>query len=191
MADNLSSLSKPELIDLVEDLQKTNGVLERKVIWLKTLTRNSTGQNAELYILELLNGIPSIRNDGHDMIVRGGKLLEVKGSDCSHFKVNKGDYHRWTWHNFLGSGGNKTYHRLILVGEPDKKYIETYKDKKAPFVIFDVPFEWANDFANNKKTKKFSFHLQSKKGGAKGIHLRKMWEFEVTREELISRYKLG
>ena len=59
MADNLSSLSKPELIDLVEDLQKTNGVLERKVIWLKTLTRNSTGQNAELYILELLNGIPS------------------------------------------------------------------------------------------------------------------------------------
>jgi hypothetical protein len=190
MADNLPSLSKPELIVLVKDLREENGRLERKVSWLKRLIRNSTGENAELSIAELLNAMHSEKNDAHDMTVRDGKLLEVKGSLCNHFNVKKGDYWRWTWHNFLGSGGNKTYDRLILVGEADKKYIETYRDKKAPFVIFDVPFKWASDVAREKKTVKFAFHLQTKLSGAKSARCREIWKFEVTREELISRYKV-
>ena len=176
----------------MKELQKTNGLLERKAIWLKSLIRNSTGQNAELYIVELLNGMPSTKNDGHDVTVRGGKRLEVKGADINIFR-NKGsinDGRRWTWHNFLGVGGAKTYDNLILVGEIDKNYIKDYKDKKSEFVIFDIPFEWAKDFASRKKTKIFTLHLQTKITGSRGIHLREIWQFEVTREALISKYKV-
>ena len=185
MADNLSSLSKPDLIRLVKDLQVT-------VRWLKRLIRSSTGENAELYIVELLNGSPSIKEAAHDLTVRGGKRVEVKGSDLNTFR-NKGsinDYRRWTWHNFLGSGGAKVYHRLILVGEPDKKSSMTYKDKDAPYVIFDVPFKWAYDVAKEKKSARFAFHLQGRSSSAKGARSREIWQFEVTREELVSRYKL-
>ena len=184
MADNLTSLSKPELIGLVEEL-------ECKVSWLKKLIRNSTGQHAEVYVTELLNGVPSIKNDAHDITVRGGMRLEVKGSAVNTFR-NKGstnDGRRWTWHNFLGVGGAKTYHSLILVGEADKKSLTTYEDKDAPYVIFDVPFKWACAVAKEKKSARFSFHLQARRSAAKGARSREIWQFEVTREQLVSRYR--
>lgn len=191
MVDNLLTRSKSELIDIIKDLQKKIQENKDYVNWRKRLSRGTTGENAEIYIADLLNGKPSIKEAAHDMTVRGGMRLEVKGSVVNIFR-NQGsinDGRRWTWHNFLGSGGAKTYHSLILVGEADKESLTTYKDKDAPYVIFDVPFKWACAVAKEKKSARFAFHLQARRSAAKGTHSRAIWQFEVTREQLVSKYR--
>jgi hypothetical protein len=45
--------------------------------------------------------------------------------------------YRWAWAKPFGESGNKSYDRLILVGEVDGRYGYLGKDT----VIFDVPFD--------------------------------------------------
>ena len=154
---------------------------------------NSTGKEAEDYVCRLLGAKATERNADHDFVI-GRRRFEIKGSKCNLFYPGPDQtysYSRWTWHNFLGVGSKKTYHRLILVAEADPSRKATYRDKRSPYVIFDLPFAFAKKIASERARAdgRFAFHLISHREGAKSSVLcREMWKFEVTRAELKQRY---
>ena len=154
---------------------------------------NSTGKTAEDYVCRLLGVKSTERNADHDFVI-GRRRFEIKGSKCClgySGADRKHSFVRWTWHNFLGSSHQKTFHRLLLVGEADETRRDTYLDKKSPYVIFDVPIEFAREIAASRKNYggRFTFQLFTHRAGAKTSQLcQRMWEYEVTRAELKKRY---
>lgn len=152
---------------------------------------NSTGTLAEDYVCKLLGGKATERNADHDLVI-GRRRFEIKGSKCNMFYSGVYSYTRWTWHNFLGIGSKKTFHRLILVGEADPAHRSTYRDPRSPYVIFDVPVSFAKEVAASRARygSIFTFQLISHRDGAKTSALcKKMWDYEVTRSELKDRYR--
>ena len=137
-------LSNPQLLRLVERLQKKVEVLEAqlKVLSMRKVATdrhaaNHTGRAAEFFVAELLNAKATVRNADHDLIVKGKRRLEVKGSACNTFNTGKYWYRRWTWHNFMGVGKQqKSFHRLILVGEAPEDLRNEYLDPLSPYAIF-------------------------------------------------------
>jgi hypothetical protein len=181
-------------------LQKRIERLEAEVARLKAHRErasrhaaNSTGKEAEDYVCRLLGAKATERNADHDFVI-GRRRFEIKGSKCNLFYNDAAQtyaYCRWTWHNFLGVGSKKTYHRLILVAEADPSRKDTYQDKRSPYVIFDLPFAFAKKIAAERAQAdgRFAFHLISHRDGARSSALcQEMWKFEITRAELKQRY---
>ena len=119
-AREVTGLTATQLIRLVERLQKKIALLERQMRILAkekcVVDRheaNLTGRTAELFVERLLNATATKRNADHDLVVRGRRRLEVKGSACNSFSSGKYWYRRWTWHNFMGVGKQqKSFNRL-------------------------------------------------------------------------------
>lgn len=206
-SDNLEKVSlrqcrkeNSRLARRIVQLEKINLRLLEDIAMHKALrepanrhSSNSTGQEAEEYVCKLLGTNKTERNADHDFVI-GRKRFEVKGSKCNLFysgKNRKHAYYRWTWHNFLGVGRNKTYNRLILVGEADLARQNSYRDRRSPYVIFDVPIAFAKKIVEQRviTNNRFAFHLISHRAGAKTSRLcQQMWDFETTRAELKKRY---
>ena len=198
----LTSLTKAELIQRVRRMEKQALVLEEQIAALSRqplVTHKHegavTGKAAEEFIAELLAGESTTRNAGHDLIVKGGQRVEVKGSKCNTFKntADGPDRQSWTWHNFLGVGKQmKTYHRLILVGEAPPEHCTEFRDPMSPFVIFDVPIRIARQIASERRDERglFAYRLMARPSSAKSSRWnRVLWTYEVTRDELIARYR--
>ena len=193
MADNLTSLSKPELVGLVKDLRNANQVLRGRVLLLEKHASNSTGFEAEQFVAKLLNVDLTKRNAGHDLATQNGRKIEIKGSKSNVMMIGAYQYRRWTWHNFLGIGKKpKIYDNLILVAQADPDCRSEYRDKTSDYVVFDVPFDWGKALSQEraKYNGRFSFPLMAKPSSAKSRRGLELWGFEVTRKELVSKYTL-
>ena len=193
-------LSRLQLLQLVGRLERRVKTLEAQVEILakeKPATdrhqANITGQSAEIFVAKLLNAEATLRNADHDMIVKNGLRLEVKGSACNTFRSGKYWYRRWTWHNFMGIGKQqKFFHRLILVGEAPDDLREEYLDPLSPYVIFDLPFSFAQRIAADRSDERghFAFGVIASPDSAKSsASNRELWRHQVTQEQLISEYR--
>lgn len=192
-------LSPAQLRKLVERLHKKVGLLEAQIAILSKQriptdkhSANHTGRAAEVFVGELLNAKATVRNADHDLIVKGKRRLEVKGSACNTFNSGKNWYRRWTWHNFMGVGKQqKTFHRLILVGEAPEDLRNEYLDPSSPYVIFDLSLAFAQRIAAERSNDRglFAFHVLARPGSAKSsASNRELWRYQVTRADLIARY---
>lgn len=174
----------------IQQLERQLATLTQQVRLASRHTSNSTGKQAEDFVCHLLGAKPTERNADHDLVI-GRRKFEVKGAKCAACRVGDYFYNRWTWHNFLGIGKKKTFHRLILVGEADKQNQDTYRDPGSPYVIFDISMAFAQQIAESRANYggRFTFQLFTKRGGAKSSKLcQEIWKYEITRVELQQRY---
>lgn len=171
---------------------------------LDLMTNYEKGVFLEKWIAELLKGatrcdIDDVQTTRHnhrvDVVLTRKKdretlTLEVKFSKLgpqSHCPSSR----RWTWGPFRGADGKKSYDRLILVGEPDLRYKERYKDQSvhAQYVLFDIPAKRASEISYSGGGR----HLNSNPDGVqkwKHICHELYNQWQVSEADLLKRFEL-
>ena len=183
--------SPDKLVKLMEENARLKTEIQRlreELAFHKRHTRGHTAQDGERYLRRLLGGSLSLHNAGHDLVV-GRTRFEVKSSECASADNKKAlSTLRWTWHKLLGSGGNKSFDRLILLGRVDPRHVANYADRRAPYVIFDIPAREARRLMDNAahsfiQVSTNPLSQRTEKG-------RLLWSYQITRAELRERYRL-
>ncbi len=130
------------LLERISSLERENAELKKEVEDLKEVVEfhrltptQAQGRKGETFIATLTRGVRTGYREPHDVTVNNGDRLEVKMS-----RVTKPNSYtrRWNWHNVLGSGHNKEYEFLILLGEKDPVWRDQYPPD-LQYVIFLVP----------------------------------------------------
>ena len=139
--------------------------------------------SVEYQIARLIGGTLSDGLAAHDMVCARGKKFEVKFS-----RINAGTIYskRWSWGHPLGAGGAKRFHRLILVGEVDTRYVSRYLDPKSPYVIFDVPFAAVRRLMRKDPIIQINTNPEPTSSSAAILLFAR---FQITRRDLKARYK--
>jgi hypothetical protein len=125
--------------------------------------------------------------DRVDVIIPGHDLrLEVKYSN-SHLAVRHSITRRWSWLDLFGRDGGKSYNRVILVGDADPRFVDLYKDRDSPFVMFDLSFEDARKYYNFELG---AIKLSTNPRTARTALANAFYNgFQVTRDELAAKYR--
>ncbi|WP_278378959.1 hypothetical protein [Stutzerimonas kunmingensis] len=189
-------MSIAEDIDLVQALRTRVATLEAENTSLRAkldlFEQHSTlakGIKGERIIVTLLGGTPSAKNAPHDIELKERDLLlEVKYANLN-LAVPHSATQRWVWSKIFGEAGKKNYQRLILVGDIDLRYRESYMDSDSPYVLFDIPYEDAVPLTI--KTGRYrSISLTTNPAKAKSAGAPLFGKYQITFQDLESRYGL-
>jgi len=122
-------------------LSRENRDLRNEINFLRTHPRLASGLRGETLIARIVRGHLSRTGAPYDVIARNGTSLEIKFS--SLLTIRDKTTRRWAWTKIYGELGNKRFKRLVLVGEADPRFSHLYKDPRAPYILFDVPYREA------------------------------------------------
>lgn len=185
-----AAINSPQLTKLREENARLKDEVKRlreELAFHKRHARGHTAQDGERYLRRLLGGSLSSHNAGHDLVV-GRKRFEVKSSECASADNKKAlSTLRWTWHKLFGTGGNKSYDRLILLGRVDVRHAAKYADRSAPYVIFDIPAREARQLMSD--TSSPFIQVSTNPHGQRTEKGRLLWSYQITRAELRQRYQ--
>jgi len=171
----------------VAELERENAVLCAKVTFFERAPWMRDGIRGEQVVAELIGGSTTPVNERFDVLTPSKQVrLEVKYSNLN-LAVAGERTKRWTWANILGFDRAKVFESLILVGDADTRYHHLYRDRETPFIFFDVPYVDLSDVV------RFSPQLiqintnprTARTDVAKALYGR----FQITRDELISKYR--
>lgn len=176
-------MNSHSLHDRIEELERENAALRAKVEFFETCPRLMRGRCGERIVSRATGANPTRTNAPYDLTSLSGDRIEVKFSKVIH--VGSGT-RRWAWNNLLGHGGRKTYDRLILMGESDVS--RDYGDA-SPYVIFDVPFDFAVEQAEIRKTRRYCLTLNTDPRQPRtDVGRRLFGEYRVSVDDLKRRY---
>lgn len=172
----------------VRDLREENQILREQVTFLQGHPTLAKGLKGESIVAKLVRGAMIAGNAPYDILAKRGHFrLEVKYSGLL-VAVRGCKTRRWVWTKTLGESGKKIYDRLILVGLSDQRFSRMYKDRRGPFVLFDVPITevaelsvWAGKYR--------AIHLTTNPLTARSVRAKKLFgDYQVTESVLDARY---
>lgn len=76
----------------------------------------------------------------HDLMI-GALKVEVKYSGLL-VQLDRKQHRvcRWTWSKIFGERGKKQFDYLVLIGEADPRFRDSYKDPASPYVVFILSY---------------------------------------------------
>lgn len=141
-----------ELYTRIDQLEAENRVLVKKNAFLCCNPTIAKGLKGETLVANLLSARRAKNGAGHDVECRSGKvLIEVKYSSLLNLMFGRATK-RWVWSKLFGEGGQKKFHRLLLVGDADERFSKFYFDPSSPYVFFDLPYDAAVDLVGSVKS---------------------------------------
>ena len=170
-------------------LARENDALRRELSFLRAHPKLALGLQGEKLVLSIVNGVASPRGSDCDVITRDGRVrLEIKYS--SLLPMRGKDTRRWAWTKIFGESGTKRFHRLILVGESDGRFLNHYKDPSAPYVFFDVsPWAAARLTKGRQPGRRSVIHLTTNPASIRsGRAVELFHKHQVTARDLERRY---
>lgn len=116
----ISRLSRKELEQAVLELQQ--GFVRLEEINQESDSK-TTGEQAEMYVAQKVNGTLCGRDNRHcDVVSASRHKLEVKFSNLISPNTGGAPLSRvWKWIRLFGEDRGKVYDRLILTGEPTQQ----------------------------------------------------------------------
>jgi len=137
----------------------------------------------------IIKGVLTENNSSYDVDVGQGRIrIEVKYSKLN--KANSSGTLRWAWNKIFGESGNKQFDRLILIGELDRRYMNSYRPFDSDFVIFDVPYEEVSDLTISTNGRYRSIQLTSNPKTAKRSNGSRLYpKYQVNQETIGQRYR--
>lgn len=184
--------SKKRLLNENRQLRDSVASLSAEIVTLKQkidfLTGHATllaGIKGETLISGILKGKMTALTASEDVILKDGKLVEVKYSRLNN-PHRAATTKRWSWSRLFGNGGQKRYDYVVLVGEKDERWSDQYRDPLSPFVIFSVPFESVLDLTVSTDAGRFrAIQLTTNPTKARNSNASALFrDFERTRKEL-------
>jgi hypothetical protein len=103
----------------------------------RTLARGIAG---ERLIADAVSGLLTPHTSAVDVNLPDGRTVEVKQAKVSAGNPARNVGRRWQWQKVFGETNQKMYDVLLLVGEADPAFQNSYLDPAAPYVLFCVPF---------------------------------------------------
>jgi hypothetical protein len=172
--------------DECEKLRQENEHLRSKLIFLEIHPTIARGMRGEKIVAKITKYEKIEGNKSADL-TNSILNLEVKYSKCT--TANKGRPTKvWTWGKIFGTSGKKEYDRLFLVGYADPKYSKLYPDKDSPYVLFDLSYEDATEWAINGGTASKLIKITTNPNAAKSKEFIK--KFCKTSKEIEANYDL-
>jgi hypothetical protein len=149
------------------------------------------GLRGEAIVAKLVRGAMVADNASHDVVARRGYRIEVKYSSLNA-PVRGRDTRRWVWTKVFGESGHKRYDRLLLVGLADQRFSSSYKDRRAAFVLFDVPIARVRELAVPVQGGRYAaIFLTTNPLATRSARSSRLFdEYQVTGSELRTRYGL-
>lgn len=176
----------------IDELLEENKRLKREVGFLRAHPTLAKGIRGETIFATLLRATRATRGAPHDLVTLGGELrLEVKYSSLLRtYSTREG--RRWVWTKLFGEMGNKNFDRLLLIGDLDPHFRESYIDPGSPYVIFDVSYQDALELADGAQPgRKSRLHLTTNPRTVTSWRSRALFEsFQVPTSELLARYEI-
>ena len=175
----------------VERLKHENTVLRSRLAFFQQHPTLAMGLRGESIVAKLVRGTMVAGNAPHDVVTKRGHRIEVKYSGLNA-PVRGRDTRRWVWTKVFGESGRKKYDRLLLVGLPDQRFSSSYKDRRAAFVLFDVPIVRVRELAVPVQGGRYTaIFLTTNPLTTRSVRSSKLFgEYQVTVSELRTRYGL-
>lgn len=171
-----------ELDSRIAELKRENAALHERIASLARRVP-SAPESAEYRISRLIGGTLTSGSAAHDIVCARGKKFEVKFSRLNAANLTT---RRWSWGHPLGSGGAKSFFRLILVGETDPRFARSYRCPKSPYVLFDIPFRSVRTIMRRDAL----IQITTNPDRISAESARLLFErYQVTSRELRERYK--
>ena len=123
------------------ELREQVRALEERINYLGQHATLSAGIKGERLAARITGGSTTAHTMPHD-IVTSGETIEVKYAKLSRPVRGKPTL-RWQWNKIFGERDGKAYSKLLLIGESDSRFSESYLDRSSPYVLFLVPFDEA------------------------------------------------
>ncbi len=179
---------------LQEALENLKACQER-LTFLESHPSLVAGLKGESIVVQLAKGLTTGHNDSIDVTSVGGIRIEVKMANLNlAVKGRASETLRWAWAQILGIGGNKTFDRLILLGEKDKRFLNEYLDRACPYIIFDIPFADLIPDRNGllmQTGRHLSIQLTTNPRTVRGIGKQLLFrQYQTTTQEIESKYGL-
>ncbi|MBT1062350.1 hypothetical protein KJY73_02140 [Bowmanella sp. Y26] len=131
-----------ELTETIHRLEAENSLLRKKLAFFESHPNIASGIRGESLVSGLISGTVTEFNAPHDIETKSGLLIEVKISKLNFAnRKQTSTTKRWSWKNIFGSGGQKKYDRLILIGEADERHLASYLEPDSSYVIFDIGYD--------------------------------------------------
>lgn len=173
----------------IRTLELENERLRERIDFLEGVPSLRAGILGESLIAQLVNGKITAHAAPHDVIVTNGTKLEVKYSRLN-IPMQTSTSRRWSWAHPLGLRGGKDFDRLLLIGEADPRYRQSYKESGSPYVIFDVPYEAAVNM--NRKDQMIQITTDPNRKDPRSDVRNQLFQcFQTTLTELKRRYGIS
>src|ERR1035441_7881495 len=173
-----------------ERLRAENRRLRAEVEFLRSNPSVARGLKGESLVANLISAKPTKRGASHDLESDGGRVrFEVKSSGLLNHMSGR-PLKRWVWTKLFGELGQKSYDRLLLVGDTDARYRAAYADPRSPYVLFDLPYADAVKLAGGVKPGRSSrIDLTTNPTSVRSFRSSALFKyFQVTTAEFQRRY---
>lgn len=177
----------------IRRLQEENNDLRKKIGFLQAHPTIARGLRGETIVAKIVQGRRSEKGLPYDVFLNKFSIrLEVKFSELN-VAVRGRNTKRWVWTKLFGESGRKRFDRLILVGNSDDRFSGLYKDPKAPFILFDVPFREVQSLSVPVQRGKYTaiFLTTNPRTVRSGTAWHLYRRYQVTARELERRYSQG
>lgn len=180
-----------ELTRTIEQLSAENIQLKQKVAFFENHPSVVAGIRGETLVANLISGSATAFNASHDIDTNNGLRIEVKYSKLNLAnRQQTNTTKRWSWKNIFGSGGQKNYDRLILIGEVDQRYASSYLKPDSPVVIFDIGYADVMKLTSLTEHQQRLIQLSSNPASVRSRAKSLYTEFQITTDDLTQRYGL-
>ena len=172
------------LKEQIAELERVIRELRPKADLWDRFAKTFSGLRGEELGVRLLLAERVFGNSVFDLVADDGRRLEVKFARLTQ-EPNKPTVERWKWVHLLGTSGKKQYDRLLLVGESNQKFSDSYREPTSEYVIFDLS---RKDVRKLRLPREGSLTINSDPARSSPRHDRLFTQFEVTISELRERY---
>lgn len=180
-----------ELEKTIAALNSENERLRHKVAFFENHPNIASGIRGESLISNLVSGVETSFNAPFDIETSTGIRIEVKYSKLNLAnRKQTSTTKRWSWKNIFGSGGQKRYDRLILIGESDPSHYQKYLQPESPYVIFDIGFEEVMELTSSTEHCQRLIQLSTNPTSVRSRAKSLFSEHQVAPEQLSQRYGL-
>ncbi|KAA5610442.1 hypothetical protein [Rhodovastum atsumiense] len=182
----------PEISVLEQEnqaLRKRIARLEQEIAFLRGHPTLARGMAGETLVATLTAGLLTKPTASADVETPSGAILEVKYS-----ALNKphpaATTLRWVWQRPFGMFGAKKYDFLILIGEKDTRWSDSYKNRSSPYVMFCVPYsDVARITVASDGQATRAIFLTTNPAKARSSKASALFrDYEVTEDELVTRF---
>lgn len=188
----MRTLTRSELVTELNRMRRENRELRDRLGFLKDHPTLVRGVRGETIVAKMVDGSRNTKNAPHDLTLKSSPLrLEVKYSELNVAIRGRGTK-RWVWTKPLGESGRKRFDRLILIGPTDPRFSSYYRDSRAPFVLFDVPFSQVKSLSVPVQRGRYTaIYLTTNPCTVRSTSAHRMWRvFHISASELQRRYSL-
>jgi hypothetical protein len=174
-----------ELRRRIAELELENADLRAQTASVKASSWVGVGNRGEEYVAKLIGGKMTRVSEHYDVLTKNGIRMEVKTSTLN-LAVESSTTRRWTWTLSPGFATCKHFDCLILVGDVDPRFRDFYRERRASYILFDVPYEALLAVVRHTSS---MVQLSTNPKTARTAVAKALYKnYQVTHDEFISKY---